>query len=273
MIAVIDYGMGNLRSVEKALQKLGHHAVVTDSPERIATAERVILPGVGAFGAAMANLSRPTAEGPSLAEAVRQAIGAGKPFLGICLGMQLLLSESEEMGRFEGLDVIPGRVRRFEWRDAEAARDLKIPHMGWNALTVEHEIPLLEGIPTGAMVYFVHSYYCAPDDPAWVAATADHGGPFCAVLGRGHVAATQFHPEKSGEVGLRMLDNFARLPVASAALAGRFSDGSARLGRCKGWQSHAPSAWIGEGFRRSARGWVRRPAPTPDHGGLARCSS
>jgi glutamine amidotransferase len=220
VIAIVDYGMGNLRSVEKALQKLGHHAVVTASPGEIEAAQRVILPGVGAFGAAMANLSRPTEEGPSLAEAVRQAIAQGKPFLGICLGMQLLLSESEEMGRYEGLGVIPGRVLRFDWDGAQAASALKIPHMGWNTLTVERAIPLLEGVPTGAMVYFVHSYYCAPDDPAWVAATADHGGPFCAVLGRGNVAATQFHPEKSGAVGLRMLDNFARQPVASAALAG-----------------------------------------------------
>jgi glutamine amidotransferase len=212
--------MGNLRSVEKALHKLGHHAVVTASPAEIAAAERVILPGVGAFGAAMANLSRPTGEGPSLADAVGQAVAEGKPFLGICLGMQLLLAESEELGRFAGLGVIPGRVVRFDWGDTEHAGSLKIPHMGWNALTVEREIPLLEGVPTGAMVYFVHSYHCVPDDPGWVAATADHGGPFCAVLGRGNVAATQFHPEKSGEFGLRMLDNFARLPVASTVLAG-----------------------------------------------------
>lgn len=213
MIAIVDYGMGNLRSVEKALHKLGHPAVVTASPGEIAAAERVILPGVGAFGAAMANLSRPTEEGPSLAESVRAAIDAGKPFLGICLGMQLLLSESDEMGRFEGLGVIPGRVTRFDWGDDGRARGLKIPHMGWNALEVVRKLPLLEGVPTGAMVYFVHSYYCVPDDPGRVVATADHGGPFCAVLGRENVAAAQFHPEKSGAVGLRMLENFARAPV------------------------------------------------------------
>lgn len=225
MIAIVDYGMGNLRSVQKALEKLGHPAVVTASPKEVRAAERVILPGVGAFGAAMANLERPTEEGPSLAEAVREAIDAGKPFLGICLGMQLLLSESEELGRFAGLDLIPGRVVKFDFRShagrapspsplgsAEATRQLKIPHMGWNALTIKREAPLLEGVPSGAMVYFVHSYYCVPDDPAVVAATADHGGPFCAVLWRGHVVATQFHPEKSGAVGLRMLDNFARAP-------------------------------------------------------------
>jgi glutamine amidotransferase len=220
MIAIVDYGMGNLRSVEKALHKLGHHAVVTAEPSAIAAAERVILPGVGAFGAAMANLSRPTEEGPSLGDAVRQLIASGRPFLGICLGMQLLFSESDEMGRFAGLGAIPGRVTRFDWGGAASARHLKIPHMGWNALTVAQEIPLLAGVATGDMVYFVHSYYCVPDDPAWVAATADHGGPFCAVLGRGNVAAAQFHPEKSGAVGMRMLDNFARMPVASAALAG-----------------------------------------------------
>jgi imidazole glycerol-phosphate synthase subunit HisH len=208
VIAIVDYGMGNLRSVEKALQKLGHHAAVTASPADIHAADRVILPGVGAFGAAMANLSQPRAGDASLLDAVREAARSGRPFLGICLGMQLLLSESEELGVYRGLDLVPGRVARFS---ANGSGPLKVPHMGWNALRQERESPLLRGIPDGAMVYFVHYYLCRPEDPESVVATADHGGPFCAVLQRGSVFATQFHPEKSGDVGLRMLDNFARL--------------------------------------------------------------
>jgi glutamine amidotransferase len=217
MIAIIDYGMGNLRSVQKALQKLGHEAVITSSPREIAEASRVILPGVGAFGAAMGNLLRPTEEGPTLAEAALQAIGSGRPFLGICLGLQLLLTESEELGRFTGLDVVPGEVLKFDWsrlppgRNGKETGDLKIPHMGWNALCPQREAPILRGVLPGSMVYFVHSYYCVPKDPECVLATTQHGIAFCSVIGRDNVAATQFHPEKSGEVGLRMLDNFARM--------------------------------------------------------------
>jgi imidazole glycerol-phosphate synthase subunit HisH len=216
MIAIIDYGMGNLRSVQKALEKLGHAAEITASPREIAAAERVILPGVGAFGAAMTNLRRPTEEGPSLAEAVLQAIGSGRPFLGICLGMQLLLSESDELGHFTGLDVISGQVPKFDFNGRTTAfgggapaQELKVPHMGWNALCPQQPAPLLRGVEPGSMVYFVHSYYCAPRDSACVAATTTHGIPFCSVIWRDNVAATQFHPEKSGEVGLRLLNNFA----------------------------------------------------------------
>jgi imidazole glycerol-phosphate synthase subunit HisH len=204
MIAIVDYGMGNLRSVEKALHKLGHAAEVTSDPGVIARAQRVILPGVGAFGAAMANL-----EGP-LCAAVRDAVQAGKPFFGICLGMQLLLSESEEMGTHRGLDVVRGRVLRFR---PNGDRSLKIPHMGWNALQFPKASPLFAGLEDGTQVYFVHSYYCAPEDPGIVTATCNHGGPFAAALARDNVYATQFHPEKSGAAGLRILDNFARLPV------------------------------------------------------------
>jgi glutamine amidotransferase len=207
VIAIVDYGMGNLRSVEKALQKLGHHAAVTSDPAEIHAADRVILPGVGAFGAAMAHLTLPSEEEPLL-DAVLDAARSGRPFMGICLGMQLLLSESEEMGCHRGLDLVPGRVVRFS---TNGAGPLKVPHMGWNALHHERESPLLAGVDEGAMVYFVHSYLCRPDDSAAVVATADHGGPFCAVLQRNRLFATQFHPEKSGAVGLRMLDNFARL--------------------------------------------------------------
>jgi imidazole glycerol-phosphate synthase subunit HisH len=208
VIAIVDYGMGNLRSVEKALQKLGHHAAITASPADILAADRVILPGVGAFGAAMSNLSESHDGGWRLVDAVAEAARCGRPFLGICLGMQLLLTESEELGLYRGLDLVPGRVVRFS---ANGSGPLKVPHMGWNALRQQQESPLLRGVPDGAMVYFVHSYLCRPEDPETVVATADHGGPFCAVLQRENVFATQFHPEKSGEVGLRMLDNFARL--------------------------------------------------------------
>jgi glutamine amidotransferase len=245
MIAIVDYGMGNLRSVEKALHKLGHAAEITADAAAIRAAERVILPGVGAFGAAMANLSRPTADGPTLRESVEEAARSGKPFLGICLGMQLLLSESEELGCHRGLDVIPGEVLKFDFhtsdfgvnKDAQdrqddgrtlrspsscsscaslftlksEIQDLKVPHMGWNRLRIERASPLLAGIPDGAMVYFVHSYYCRPADVETVAATTEHGIAFCSSLWRENIVATQFHPEKSGEVGLRMLDNFARL--------------------------------------------------------------
>jgi glutamine amidotransferase len=210
VIAIVDYGMGNLRSVEKALQKLGHHAATTASPAEIRAAERVILPGVGAFGAAMGNLAHSRNGDGRLLDAVIDAARSGRPFLGICLGMQLLLSESDELGHYRGLDLVPGRVTRFS---SNGDSSLKIPHMGWNALQMTRESPLLCGVPDGAMVYFVHSYVCKPEDPAAVVAAADHGGPFCAVLQRGNIFATQFHPEKSGEVGLRMLDNFARLDI------------------------------------------------------------
>lgn len=210
MIAIVDYGMGNLRSVEKALAHLGHAAEITASPERIARAERLILPGVGAFGAAMAQLGRvPEGGGPGLAEAVRQAAAAGVPLLGICLGMQLLLSESEEQGRHPGLGLVPGRVLRFP---ATGDPELKVPHMGWNALRFPRPSPLFAGLEEGTQVYFVHSYYCRPEDPGVVVAECTHGIPFCAALEQENLYAVQFHPEKSGAAGLRLLDNFARLP-------------------------------------------------------------
>jgi imidazole glycerol-phosphate synthase subunit HisH len=211
MIAIVDYGMGNLRSVEKALHHLGHAAIITSDPDEIRAADRVIVPGVGAFGAAMANLSRSEPGTTSLKEAVLAAIESGRPFLGICLGMQLLHSESNELGSHAGLGVVPGQVRRFEFNGRAKAEDLKVPHMGWNALRFPRPSPLFEGLADGTRVYFVHSYYCRPAEDAAVTATADHGGEFCAGLSRGNVFATQFHPEKSGDAGLRILDNFARL--------------------------------------------------------------
>lgn len=207
MIAIVDYGMGNLRSVEKALQKLGHNPVITSDPAQIAAAERVILPGVGAFGAAMAHLQEPR-PGGTLAEAVVEAARSGKPVFGICLGMQLLLSESEELGTHRGLNLIPGQVVRFQ---AHGDESLKIPHMGWNALHFPRETPLFTGLAEGTQVYFVHSYYCRPEDPSVAAATCRHGVEYCAALASENIYATQFHPEKSGAAGLRILDNFARL--------------------------------------------------------------
>jgi len=209
MIAIVDYGMGNLRSVAKALAHLGHPACVTSDPADVRRADRIILPGVGAFGAAMHHLRD---ERPDLLAAVLDAARSGKPFLGICLGMQLLFSESEEMGRHAGLDLIRGRVVRFQFDGRPDAAALKIPHMGWNALRLRRNLPLFRGLNDGVMVYFVHSYYCVPADDSMIAATADHGGSFCAAVAQENLFATQFHPEKSGAAGLRILDNFARLP-------------------------------------------------------------
>jgi glutamine amidotransferase len=200
-IAIVDYGMGNLRSVAKAFERLGAAAEVTRDPERIASAPGVVLPGVGAFGACMANLTS-----LGLVQPVKQAIGAGRPFLGICLGMQLLFDESEEFGPVAGLGVLRGRVVRFA---ADAAR--KIPHMGWNSLRIVRRAPTLAGIEDDAYVYFVHSYYPVPADPGVVATTTAYGPEFASSVARDNVFACQFHPEKSQQVGLRLLDNFVRV--------------------------------------------------------------
>lgn len=206
MIAIVDYGMGNLRSVQKALQQVGQDATITADAAVIARARKVVLPGVGAFGAAVVNLERAGLKAPVL-----DAIASGRPFLGICLGLQLLFAEGEEMGRHAGLGVIPGKVVRFPEEMRAEDRPLKIPHIGWNALRVRSDSRLLRGLPPGARVYFVHSYYGVPDNPAWTAATCDYGIEFCAAVEQGNVFATQFHPEKSGDVGLRILRNFATL--------------------------------------------------------------
>jgi len=200
-LAIVDYGMGNLRSVQKAFERLGHAAEVTREPERIASAVGVVLPGVGAFGACMANL---TALG--LVEPVRQAITVGRPFLGICLGMQLLFEESEEFGPVAGLGVLRGRVVRFP---ADPVR--KVPHMGWNQVRVVRRVPALADVDDGAFVYFVHSYYPVPADPAVVATTTEYGPEFASSVARDNLFACQFHPEKSQQVGLRLLDGFVRV--------------------------------------------------------------
>lgn len=203
MIAIVDYGMANLRSVEKALASVGGDPVITDSPAVIAQADQVVLPGVGAFCAAMTNLNR-----SGLREAVLDSIHAGKPFLGICLGLQMLFETSSEMGATPGLGVLPGRVVTFFEDGTPNTDGLKVPHIGWNALHIQGAPRLLSGLNDGDRVYFVHSYYPEPADASCIAATSDYGTAFCCAVEQGNVAATQFHPEKSGAVGLQILRNF-----------------------------------------------------------------
>lgn len=201
MIAIIDYGMGNLRSVQKGFEKVGHQAVVTSDPAQVAAASKVVLPGVGAFEDAIAELRRLKLDRPVL-----EAIDSGKPFLGICLGLQMLFDVSYENGRHEGLGVLPGEVVRFD-----LPKGFTVPHMGWNQLAVRRPAPILNGIAEGTYVYFVHSYYVVPKDPGAIATETDYGGAFCSMIWRDNLFATQFHPEKSQAEGLRILKNFAEL--------------------------------------------------------------
>jgi imidazole glycerol-phosphate synthase subunit HisH len=201
MIAIIDFGMGNLRSVQKALEAVGRRAVLTQDPDAVRQASHVILPGVGAFADAIAELRR-----TGLDEAFSEAARAGKPCLGVCLGLQLLFDVSEEDGLHQGLGLLPGRVVRFQ-----PAPGLKIPHMGWNTLRVLRPAPLLKGLEPDPSVYFVHSYHAVPENPGDVAAEADYPGPFAALVWRDNLMACQFHPEKSQRVGLAMYANFAAL--------------------------------------------------------------
>ncbi len=205
MLAIIDYQMGNLRSVQKGFERVGHSAVITSDPAVLADAERIVLPGVGAFPDAIAELER-----RKLVNPIRDAIAAGKPFLGVCLGLQLLFDVGYEGGRFEGLGVLRGEVVRFK-----LPSQYKVPHMGWNGLNMRRRPPILEGLDEGAHVYFVHSYYVVPQDQAVIATETDYGGPFCSMIWRDNLFATQFHPEKSQADGLRILKNFAELPVAT----------------------------------------------------------
>jgi glutamine amidotransferase len=197
MIAIIDYGMGNLRSVEKGFLKVGVEVKVTNKPEDVYRADGIVLPGVGAFRDCMQELSN-----LSLTDVIIEAIKKGKPYLGICLGLQVLFSESEEFGRCKGLDIFPGKVVRFE------TSDLKIPHMGWNELNIKNNNPLLSGIPDKSYFYFVHSYYVVPDDESLISTTTDYCVEFTSMISKDNIFAVQFHPEKSQVLGLRLLKNF-----------------------------------------------------------------
>ena len=198
MTAIIDYDAGNLGSVEKALHYLGDNPVITRDREEILKADRVILPGVGAFGDAMRLLNQ-----YGLPDTIRQAVSQGTPFLGICLGQQLLFEESAESPGVKGLSILPGKILRIP-----AAPGLKIPHMGWNSLDIAPGARLFQGIPQGAYVYFVHSYYLEAKDEAVVAARTEYGVTIHAAVERGNAFACQFHPEKSGSTGLAILKNF-----------------------------------------------------------------
>lgn len=199
MIAIVDYGMGNLRSVQKAFEKVGAEARVVRDPHELAGAAGIVLPGVGAFGQAMDNL-----KAARWIEPLREACANGLPFIGICLGMQLLFESSEEMGQYAGLGILAGDVRRFRG-------DLKVPQMGWNQIHIQRSSALLENVPNGSFAFFVHSYYCVPRDHSVVLATTVYGIEFASVVGRENVFGAQFHPEKSQTVGLSMLENFAML--------------------------------------------------------------
>ena len=202
---IIDYGMGNLRSVQKAFERVGAKADFIRSAEEIASADRIVLPGVGAFRDAIAELRR-----LELVEPIRQAIASGKPFLGICLGLQMLFDVSYENGEYAGLSVVPGEVVKFDLPE-----QYTVPHMGWNQVhfvnDAQDKCPLLKGIEPDTCFYFVHSYYVKPTDPSVVALTCDYGGEFCAMIHRDNLFACQFHPEKSQKNGLRLLENFCQI--------------------------------------------------------------
>ena len=205
MIGIVDYGVGNLRSVQKGFEKVGAKAEIVTTAEGIAAADKVVLPGVGAFQDAMATLRE-----KELVEPILEAVEKGKWFLGICLGLQLLFDVSYEDGEFAGLGIVSGTVKRFDF-NGKQSDNLKIPHMGWNALKFQADIPLFEGLEGEPYTYFVHSYHVAPADSSVVAATTDYGYDFVSIICQDNVMATQFHPEKSQRVGLRMLQNFDAL--------------------------------------------------------------
>jgi len=198
MIAIIDYGAGNLRSVTNAIARLGYQPKVITRPDEVLAARAVILPGVGAAADTVGNLQR-----RELVNPIRQYIGKGRPFLGVCIGLQVLFDGTEEGGWHECLGIVPGVVRRLP-------PGLKIPHMGWNQVKQKVSHPIFEGIPDEANFYFVHSYYVEPGDKSMLAGETEYGISICSVIVRGNLAATQFHPEKSGEFGLRLYENFIK---------------------------------------------------------------
>ena len=202
-IAIIDYGMANLRSVQKAFEQVGHRADIISRPEQIESTERIVLPGVGAFQDAVATLRSRELAGP-----IVRHMEKGKPFLGICLGLQMLFDVGYEDGEHAGLGVLRGKCVRF---DVDSTLGLKVPHMGWNQLDVQRPSPLVRDLPDHANVYFVHGYHVVPDDDSVIATTTDYGRPFVSSIWRDNVMATQFHPEKSQSVGLKILANFAAM--------------------------------------------------------------
>ena len=204
-LVIIDYGMGNLRSVQKAVERVGFAAPITNDPEAVRTADKLILPGVGAFADAIACIRE-----KQLVEPILESIRRGSPFLGICLGLQMLFEESFEDGRHAGLGILRGTVERFTPHAPDGSRR-KVPHMGWNRIRIRATAPMLAGVPDGAHMYFVHSYYVKPADPSVVAAETDYGGPFTSMVWKDNVCATQFHPEKSQTHGLRILLNFCSM--------------------------------------------------------------
>jgi glutamine amidotransferase len=204
-IAIIDYGAGNLRSVINALRALGYEPDVTSNPEAIASAPAVILPGVGAGGAAMQELDK-----LKLSGAVRRRVEQKLPLLGVCLGLQLLMSATEEGGMVPCLGIVPGLVKKLPEED-------KIPHMGWNQVKQTRLHPIFEGVPDNSNFYFVHSYYAAPEDDSVVIGKTDYGVTFCSMIARDNLIAMQFHPEKSGELGLKLYDNFIKLALGGSS--------------------------------------------------------
>jgi len=202
-IAILNYGMANLRSVQKAFEQVGHAATIITRPDEIDSADKLVLPGVGAFQDAIAML-----RSAELAAPILRHIEKGKPFLGICLGLQMLFDTDYEDGVHQGLGVIKGRCIRF---DVDDALGLKVPHMGWNQLDIQKPAPIFKDLPPGANAYFVHSYHVVPEDDSVIATTTDYGRPFVSSIWRDNVMATQFHPEKSQAVGLKILENFAQL--------------------------------------------------------------
>ena len=201
MIAIIDYEMGNLRSVQKAFERVGHKAVITSDPAVLADAAKIVLPGVGAFRDAIAAL-----RDRKLVEPIRAAIAGRKPFLGICLGLQMLFDKSYEDGEYEGLGIVPGEVVRFK-----VPAEFKVPHMGWNQIQFQTRPPIFAGVEDGAHFYFVHSYYVVPREPSMIATTTNYSHDFCSSVWSDNLFAVQFHPEKSQTAGLRVLKNFAEM--------------------------------------------------------------
>lgn len=203
MIAIIDYGAGNLQSVKKAFDFIGAESVITNDPKVILSADKILLPGVGSFGDAMDSMHK-----NGLVETIKECALSGKPFLGICLGLQLLFEESEESPGVKGLGIFKGKIKKFS-----SDMGLKIPHIGWNSLSIKQKNTLFKDIPENSYVYFVHSYYLHAEDENDIATVTNYGIDFHSAVGKNNVFATQFHPEKSGDVGLQILRNFASMEV------------------------------------------------------------